>query len=342
MPDGSKGAVATDGGTPDLLTVSHLTTSYRAGNDRKVVVNDVSFTIAPGERVGLVGESGSGKTTIASSILRILPSSASIDSGSITLGHTDMLAAPDTRLRAVRSVEISRIPQDPLASLNPVITIGKQLSAVVRAHHRVSREELDRKVIDALRAVGIGDAANKLSAYPHELSGGMRQRVLIAMALINEPNLLVADEPTTALDVTVQAQVIDLITSSVAVGGMALLLISHDIGVVSELCDRVLVMFDGRIVEEGDVADVLARPAHPYTRALLESVHGVSLDAAAETQTVDVDRRVDSRSCRYIARCPLAMEKCRTEPELSMHDGGWLTRCHAADRVENTTELIGR
>jgi oligopeptide/dipeptide ABC transporter ATP-binding protein len=321
----------------NILTVRELVTSYGSGQNRKAVVEGVSIAVRRGERVGLVGESGSGKTTLASSILRILPSSATVDAGSVALGDVDMLAARPGALRELRSTRIARIPQDPLSSLNPVLTIGSQMKDVVKAHRRLDRRELDDFVIAALRDVGIGDPESKVRSYPHELSGGMRQRVLIAMALLNSPDLLVADEPTTALDVTVQAQVIDLIKVAVALRGMALLVISHDIGVVSELCDRVLVMFDGRIVEEGPVDSVIAHPTHPYTKALLRSVNG-ELPEEPTRQRTSLTLARAPHACRFIDRCPIAMDVCETEPALVERNSGWLARCHAVPVAESTRE----
>ncbi|WP_283135060.1 ABC transporter ATP-binding protein [Rhizohabitans arisaemae] len=255
-----------------LLAVDALSVHY--GRAAKAAVDDVSFTISRGDRVGLVGESGSGKSTLASAILRILPPAATVKSGRIELDGENLLALKPAALRSIRSTRIARVPQDPLGSLNPVFTIGRQLSDVVSAHRKLSRRERTTLVEEALRQVGIGDAAVKRRSYPHELSGGMRQRVMIAMALLNHPDLLIADEPTTALDVTVQAQVIELLRERVENSAMTLLVISHDVGVISELCTKVMVMYGGRIVEQGSAADVLTRPTHPYTRSLLDAARG--------------------------------------------------------------------
>ncbi|GLK12762.1 ABC transporter ATP-binding protein [Streptosporangium carneum] len=257
-----------------LLVVDGLSVHYGTSKASKAAVDDVSFTISRGDRVGLVGESGSGKSTLASAILRILPAAATVRSGRIELGGEDLLALKPAALRSIRSTRVARVPQDPLGSLNPVFTIGRQLSDVVTAHRRIGRRERTTLVEEALRQVGIGDAAVKRRSYPHELSGGMRQRVMIAMALLNHPDLLIADEPTTALDVTVQAQVVELLRERVDKSAMTLLLISHDIGVISELCTKVMVMYGGRVVEQGAAADVLVRPSHPYTRSLLDAARG--------------------------------------------------------------------
>ncbi|MEV7781563.1 ABC transporter ATP-binding protein [Kitasatospora sp. NPDC088351] len=269
------GAVRAPRDPEPLLTVDGLTVRY--GSAERPAVEDVSFSIARGDRVGLVGESGSGKSTLAAAVLRLLPPSASV-SGHIGLAGRDLTTLGPSELRALRSTRMARVPQDPLGNLNPVLTIGRQLSDVLSAHRPLGRRERTATVEEALRRVGIGDAAVKRRSYPHELSGGMRQRVMIAMALLNHPDLLIADEPTTALDVTVQSQVVELLRERVADAGMTLLLISHDVGVVSELCTTVLVMYRGRIVENGAASDVLTRPTHPYTRSLLAAAHGRLLD----------------------------------------------------------------
>ena len=264
-------AGAAHGPARPLLEVEDLTITY--GRSAHAAVRNASFQVWPGDRVGLVGESGSGKSTLASALLHTLPESARA-SGAVRLGEDDLLTLGRARLRALRSTTIARVPQDPLSSLNPVFPIGRQLADVVRAHRKVSRAEATRLVETALAQVGIGDASVKRRSFPHELSGGMRQRVMIAMALINHPSLLVADEPTTALDVTVQAQIVELLRRRVAEADMTLLLISHDIGVISELCTRVMVMYDGEIVEQGTAREVLTDPQHAYTRTLLAAARG--------------------------------------------------------------------
>ncbi|MEU3657143.1 ABC transporter ATP-binding protein [Streptomyces sp. NPDC032161] len=277
------GAPATAHEPGPLLTVDSLTVRY--GSAKRPAVDDVSFTISRGERVGLVGESGSGKSTLAAAVLRLLPATASV-SGGITLDSHDLAALGPRELRALRSTLMARVPQDPLGNLNPVFTIGRQLSDVVSAHRKLGRSERTEIIEDALRRVGIGDAAVKRRSYPHELSGGMRQRVMIAMALLNHPDLLIADEPTTALDLTVQSQVIELLRERVAGSGMTLLLISHDVGVVFELCTTVMVMYEGRIVERGTAREVLSSPSHPYTRSLLAAAHGGTFDGGPDPRKV--------------------------------------------------------
>ncbi|MFE3021026.1 ABC transporter ATP-binding protein [Streptomyces sp. NPDC059256] len=265
------GATRAAGAQDPLLVIEGLTVRY--GRTQPPAVNDVSFVLRPGDRVGLVGESGSGKSTLAAAVLRLLPASAAV-TGRVDLDGHDLTALKPSELRGLRSTRMSRVPQDPLGNLNPVFTIGRQMSDVLSAHRSLSRQERTEIVEEALHRVGIGDAAVKRRNYPHELSGGMRQRVMIAMALLNRPDLLIADEPTTALDVTVQAQVVELLRERVAEADMTLLLISHDIGVVAELCTTVMVMYGGEIVERGAASEVLTRPTHPYTRSLIAAARG--------------------------------------------------------------------
>ena len=248
-----------------MLELTDVSITYRAG--LKPAVSGISLTVADGERVGIVGESGSGKSTLTSAILRSLPQGSRVD-GTIAYQGQDLGAMSAGKFRELRSVEIARIPQDPLASLNPVIRVGDQLRHVIQAHRRLSNRDCIPVIEEALSEVGIPEPEVKRKAFPHELSGGMRQRVLIAMSLINEPTLLIADEPTTALDVTVQAQILDLLQHELDSRGMSMLLITHDIGVVTEVCSRIIVMRHGRIVEDGQTADLLANPQHPYTQQL--------------------------------------------------------------------------
>ncbi|MGO3147013.1 MAG: ABC transporter ATP-binding protein [Leucobacter sp.] len=248
-----------------MLELRDVSITYRVG--LKPAVSHISLTVEDGERVGIVGESGSGKSTLISAILRSLPTGAKVD-GTITYKGKNLGAMEPARFRELRSVEIARIPQDPLASLNPVIRVGDQLRHVLQAHRSISNRACIPVIEDALAEVGIPEPEDKRRAFPHELSGGMRQRVLIAMSLINEPALLIADEPTTALDVTVQAQILDLLQQELDTRGMSMVLITHDIGVVAEVCSRIIVMRHGTIVEDGQTHELLENPKHPYTKQL--------------------------------------------------------------------------
>ena len=254
-----------------LIDVRNLSVAFGEGADTKRVVNEVSFTVGNGETVALVGESGSGKTVSAMSILRLLPNSASHPTGEILFEGKDILKANEAQLRAIRGRRISIIFQEPMTTLNPLHTIEKQVGEIIKLHQKVSDQATRTRVIELLTKVGIRDAEKRLGAYPHQLSGGQRQRVMIAIALANEPDLLIADEPTTALDVTIQAQILELLKSLQKEMGMAMLLITHDLGIVRHMADRVYVMQNGEIVETGNAEEVFTSPKHPYTRHLLEA-----------------------------------------------------------------------
>src|SRR3989442_9750063 len=255
-----------------LLTVEHLTTVFDTATGPVPAVNDVSFEIRAGETLGLVGESGSGKSVTALSIMRLVQPPGRIARGSIRFKQRDLLALEEREMRAVRGAEISLIFQEPMTALNPVFTVGDQIAETLLVHGRASRREAWAAAIELMKAVHIPDAASRVNDYPHQLSGGMRQRVLIAIALACRPSLVIADEPTTALDVTIQAEILDLLREMKAAFNVSLLLITHDLGVVAEMADRVAVMYAGRIVETGPVRAIFKQPAHPYTAALLRSV----------------------------------------------------------------------
>jgi microcin C transport system ATP-binding protein len=263
---------AAPAGAAPLVDVRDLSVRFSAGGNVVDAVDRVSFSIGKGETVALVGESGSGKTVSALSILKMLPyPAASHPTGEIRFGDTNLLKAPPSVMRNIRGARISIIFQEPMTSLNPLHTIEKQVGEIMKLHHRVDDATVRTRVLDLLRKVGLTDPEKRLGAYPHQLSGGQRQRVMIAMALANEPDLLIADEPTTALDVTIQAQILELLRTLRSELGMAMLLITHDLGVVRTMADRVYVMNKGKVVEEGTAADVFERPQHPYTRHLLSA-----------------------------------------------------------------------
>ena len=254
---------------PPLVDVKDLSVEFGEGAEASRVVKNVSFNIGKGETVALVGESGSGKTVSALSILRLLPNSASHPSGAILFEGTDLLKSSEAELRAIRGDKISMIFQEPMTTLNPLHTIEKQVGEIIKLHKGLSERETRGLVIELLSKVGIRDPEKRLSSFPHQLSGGQRQRVMIAIALANEPDLLIADEPTTALDVTIQAQILELLKKLQQEMGMAMLLITHDLGIVRRMADRVYVMQNGHIVEEGDVRAIFEKPAHAYTKHLI-------------------------------------------------------------------------
>ena len=257
----------------DLLRVENLRVGFGRPGREQIAVDGVSFTLAPGEVLGIVGESGCGKSVTALSILGLIPDPPGrIVGGRILLRGQDLAGIDEKTMNRIRGKDISMIFQEPMTALNPVFRVGEQISETLRAHEGLSRSQARARALQLIEKVGISNPEQRLDQYPHELSGGMRQRVMIAMALACGPQLLIADEPTTALDVTIQAQILELLRDLQREMGMAVVLITHDLGVVAEVVDRVVVMYAGRIVEEGSVAAVFARPSHPYTRLLLESI----------------------------------------------------------------------
>jgi ABC-type dipeptide/oligopeptide/nickel transport system ATPase component len=264
-----------------LLRVEHLTVTFETGSAPVVAVNDVSFSIAQGETLGLVGESGSGKSVTAFAILRLLQPPGRITGGRVLFQGRDLLALSEREMREVRGAGISLIFQEPMTALNPVITVGDQIAEALTVHGKASRRDARDRAVELLEAVRISDAARRVRDYPHQLSGGMRQRVMIAIALACRPPLVIADEPTTALDVTIQAQVLDLMRDLKSRLNLALLLITHDFGVIAEMADRVAVMYKGQLVEEGPVRQILRQPRHEYTRTLLAAVPGMPRPAPA-------------------------------------------------------------
>jgi ABC-type dipeptide/oligopeptide/nickel transport system ATPase component len=265
--------------TAPLLDVQHLRVSFGGSRDEVTAVDDVSFQVAPGETLGLVGESGSGKSVTAFSILRLLQPPGRITGGSILFEGQDLLTLSERQMRAVRGARISLIFQEPMTALNPVMRVGEQIAEALTVHG-TSRAEARNRAVELLEAVQIPDAGRRVRDYPHQLSGGMRQRVMIAIALACRPPLVIADEPTTALDVTIQAQVLELMRELKARYNLALLLITHDFGVIAEMADRVAVMYKGRLVEQGPVRQILRQPQHEYTRRLLAAVPGLGAPAA--------------------------------------------------------------
>ena len=265
-----------------MLAVAHLTTVFDLPAGPLPAVDDVSFEVREGETLGLVGESGSGKSVTALSIMRLIQPPGRIVGGTVAYKGRQLLTLPEREMRAVRGAEIAIVFQEPMTALNPVFTVGDQIRETLAVHGRASGREAQRQAIALLESVRIPDAAARVNDYPHQLSGGMRQRVLIALALACRPSLLIADEPTTALDVTIQAEILDLLREMKAAYNLSMLLITHDLGVIAQTADRVAVMYGGKIVEQAAVRDLFYRPQHPYTRALLSSIPG----AAAPRQPV--------------------------------------------------------
>jgi len=305
----------------ELLSVEGLSISFQTDDGMVRVVSDVEFALRPGHTLGLVGESGCGKSVTAQTLMRLLPMPpARIDAGRILFAGEDLVTASERRLRALRGDRLAMIFQEPMTSLNPTFTVGSQISEALILHRGLSWPEAREAAIEGLREVGIGSPEARCDQYPHQLSGGLRQRVMIAMALACRPALLIADEPTTALDVTVQAQILELLGKLQRELGLAVLLITHDLGVVAELCDDIAVMYAGRIVEDGPAAAVLERPRHPYTAGLLASTprkapRGVLLPTIPGTVPPPGAR---GSGCNFAGRCPRVLDRCRNEqPKLS-------------------------
>ena len=291
--------------------------SFGRGASRVRVVDGVSFAVEQGRTLGIVGESGCGKTVMVMSSIRLLPAPPShIDSGRMRLGEADLATLPPKALREIWGNRIGVVFQDPMTSLNPTYTVGFQLREALRLHRRMTQAEAHAAVLRMLDHVGINAPERRLSQYPHELSGGLRQRVLIAMALICGPELLIADEPTTALDVTLQAQILDLLRSVRDELGMGILLVTHDLGVVAEFCDEVAVMYAGRIVESADVRSLFASPRHPYTHGLLVSIPRLATDKAARLPIIEGMVPAPGErpaGCAFAGRCSRVQSRCRAE-----------------------------
>jgi len=314
--------------SPPLLDVRDVSVEFQTRKGIARVLESVSFALGRGETLGLVGESGCGKSMTALAIMRLIPDPPGrITDGQVLLEGRDLLRLDDAAMRAVRGNRVSMIFQEPMTSLNPVFTVGEQIAEAVRLHARADRRTAHARAIEMLEAVGIPAPARRVDEYPHQFSGGMRQRVMIAMALACNPDVLIADEPTTALDVTVQAQIFDLISDLRERTGTAVVLITHDMGAIAEMADRVAVMYAGRIVEEGTVAEVLEHPLHPYTQGLIAcapgrrtAAHGEPLEEIPGTVPSLLERR---GGCAFADRCRHVMPKCRLAlPAETRLDGG--------------------
>src|SRR5436309_4038228 len=307
-----------------LLEVRNLQTHFptRAGLVR--AVDDVSFYLGRGELLGLVGESGCGKSMTALSIMRLVAPPGKIVGGEIIFDGRDLLKLSNAEMRAVRGDDIAMIFQDPMTSLNPVYTVGEQIAEALRLHRKLSRKQAKQAAIEAMREVSIPDPGRRADDYPHQLSGGMRQRVMIAMALACDPKLLIADEPTTALDVTIQAQILELLDDLRKQRDLAVLLITHDLGVVAEVADRIAVMYTGRIVEESPVEELFARPKHPYTEGLLRSVPKLTAEHVEKKERLEtIEGIVPSPTalppgCHFAPRCSYRLPRC-TEEEIPLY-----------------------
>ena len=317
-----------------LLEVKNLRTEFKRDKTWVTAVNNVSFSIQPGEILGLVGESGCGKSVTSLSIMKLLARNSKISNGEILLNGKDLLKEDKKGMRKIRGREVAMIFQEPMTALNPVFRIGDQVDEVLALHNEKGHDEaqIKARTIELLEMVGIANSEGVYAMYPHELSGGMRQRVMIAIALCCKPDLLIADEPTTALDVTVQAQIMDLIQQLKEEENMGVILITHDMAVVAENCDRVIVMYLGQMVEEASVTDIFEHPLHPYTVGLIQSIPQMTTDSEQELFMIKGSLPLLTqikKGCRFASRCPYATDKCREEePELQKTGENHSVRCH--------------
>ena len=328
--------------TVPLLAVENLKTHFYTSDGVVHAVDGVSYAVNAGETLAVVGESGCGKSVTALSILRLVPSPPGrIVAGAIRFQGTDLLTLSEAEMRAIRGNKISMIFQEPMTSLNPVLTVSRQIGETLRLHQGLDAHSAGRRAVEMLRLVHIPEPERRARQYPHQLSGGMRQRIMIAMALACNPKLLIADEPTTALDVTIQAQILDLVRELKAKTGTAIILITHDLGVVAEMAQRVVVMYAGRKVEEAPVAELFARPRHPYTRGLLDSIPKLGTGSAggAATRLPEIAGTVPSLAepivgCAFAPRCAFATSRCRSEyPPLEEKVPGHRAACWESERL---------
>jgi peptide/nickel transport system ATP-binding protein/oligopeptide transport system ATP-binding protein len=312
-----------------ILEVRDLHTYFRTADGIVRAVDGVSFAITAGTSVGIVGESGSGKSVTSLSIMRLVELPGWIAGGEIVFQGKDLLTLSEREMQRIRGDDITMVFQEPMTALDPVYTVGHQVAEVLRLHRKLSRKAATRRAIELFKTVGIPDAERRIDEYPHNLSGGMRQRVVIAMALANEPDLLILDEPTTALDVTIQAQILELVKRLRQEFNTTVLLITHDIGVIAEVSDEVIVMYGGKIMEHGAALQIIQEPKHPYTQGLLASIPSVALKSERLTViagTVPNPLRMPP-GCPFAPRCPHVMEVCGTMPELKTLEGGRDVAC---------------
>ncbi|HIX17201.1 MAG TPA: ABC transporter ATP-binding protein [Candidatus Gemmiger faecavium] len=315
----------------EILKVEGLKTSFMTSSGEVQAVRGVSFSVHKGEILGIVGESGSGKSVTSMTILRLLADTARIKEGSIQFEGRDLTKCNEKEMRAIRGQKIAMIFQDPMSSLNPLIPVGKQVEEMMKIHHpELKPEELKKRTLELFEQVRIPEPEKRLKAYPHEFSGGMRQRVMIAMALANHPDLLIADEPTTALDVTIQDQILKQLRTLQKQYETSIIFITHDLGVVAELCDRVVVMYGGLVMEEAGIDEIFENPMHPYTLGLLASIPGINKDKAERLQSIPgspPDMTNPPKGCPFAPRCPYARNICAAECPPYVQAGGHRAMC---------------
>ena len=326
-----------------LLEVHQLQTAFSSNKGEIVSVEEVSFTLEEGQTIGIVGESGCGKSVTSLSLMKLLGSNGYIKKGSILFDGTDLVSLTEAEMRNIRGNEISMIFQEPMTSLNPVFTIGNQMIELIRLHMKYSKKKSKEYAIEMLKKVGIPRAEEVIDEYPHKLSGGMRQRVMIAMALSCKPKLLIADEPTTALDVTIQAQILQLMKEIREESKTSIMIISHDLGVIAEMADKVLVMYAGQVVEEADVFTLFDDPKHPYTKGLMESIPHLEYDNNERLYSIPGSVPTPQnmpQGCRFHTRCPYVTNVClNTNPSLFDVNQNHLVRCWLYNEAEVTTSI---
>jgi len=332
----------------DILTVRDLKTSFLTSAGEVQAVRGISFRVGRKDILGIVGESGSGKSVTAMTILRLLPDTARIKSGSIDFDGEDLVKVSTKEMRAIRGRKIAMVFQDPMSSLNPLIPVGRQVAEMIKIHYpETGAEELKKRTVELFRQVRIPEPEKRLSAYPYEFSGGMRQRVMIAMALANRPELLIADEPTTALDVTIQNQILKQLRSLQKEYGTSIIFITHDLGVVAELCNRVAVMYGGLIMEEAPIEELFGNPLHPYTMGLLSSVPGIHKNKAERLLSIPgspPDMTKPPAGCPFAPRCPYARRICAAECPPFIQQGDHRSMCWLLqpDAPQENNPLFGK
>ncbi|SDC03397.1 ABC transporter ATP-binding protein [Geotoga petraea] len=326
-----------------LLKIENLKTYFRTEDGIVKAVNGMDFELYPGETLAIVGESGSGKSVTSLSLMHLLDENGFIPEGKIIYKGQDITKLSQNKMRKVRGNEISMIFQEPMTALNPVYTIGEQIMEMIKLHLKMNEKEARARAVDLLQKVGIPEPAKRIEQYPHELSGGMRQRAMIAMALSCDPSVLIADEPTTALDVTIQAQILELMNKLQDDYGMAIIFITHDLGVVAEMSDRAIVMYGGEIFEKGDIVDIFKKPRNPYTWGLMNSIPRIDVE---KEKLWAIPGSVPSamnfpKGCKFANRCFLATEKCENdEPELKEVGKNHLSRCFYVDKLVEEIDKV--
>lgn len=314
----------------ELLQVEHLSVEFTGGEQTVRVIDDLSFSLDKGETLGIVGESGSGKSVTSLAIMGLLPSNTAHVTGNVFLQGEDLLALSAKKMQDIRGSRLSMIFQEPMTSLNPIQTCGKQIMEVMFLHQKLTHKQAREKAIDLLRLCGIPDPQQRFREYPHQMSGGMRQRVMIAMALACQPELLIADEPTTALDVTIQAQILELMKEIKHKQSMSIIMITHDLGIVADFCDRVLIFYTGQVVESAPVSQLFSQPLHPYTQGLIRALPKISdrVDRLEAIEGMVPDANEMPVGCHFHPRCPYATARCRQEaPPLAELEDGRCVRC---------------